>query len=188
MGSVSKKQLYIIIGTFSIIVLLYFAPKRPVGKEKELSAEAIEKAEALTVVRLTAEKQKELEALNVEVMNAKTPADKEKSLSAIITFWKVNKQPLQAAYTSRKLAELKNTATDWMISGDWFYKTTKFVEENQRNEIYQQAISCYEKALQLEPDNNKVKVKLGVCYVESTTEPMKGVSLLKDVADKDPKN
>lgn len=190
MGNVSKNQLYLIIGAFSLIVLLYFAPKKARVDTKKVSAGVADKAETLTttVVQLPAGEQKKLDALNTELAGAANNAAKEKGLTAVIDFWKLQKQPLQAAFASRKLAEIKNTAADWIIAGDWFYKTTKFVADEQRPEVYQDAVGCYEKALELEPVNSKAKVKLGVCYVEGTSDPMKGVGLLKDVADKDPKN
>jgi len=65
-----------------------------------------------------------------------------------------------------------------------------FTTDNQSLTQYviSEAIKCYEKALELNPDNADVKMEMAVAYLEGQTEPMKGVMILREITDKDPDN
>ncbi|MBK7682250.1 MAG: tetratricopeptide repeat protein [Bacteroidetes bacterium] len=48
------------------------------------------------------------------------------------------------------------------------------------------AITNYQKVLELNPNNLNAKTDLGACYADGTSEPMKGIMLLRDVVAADP--
>jgi len=51
-----------------------------------------------------------------------------------------------------------------------------------------EAIGCFNKTLQFNPENVDVKIALATCYTEGTGETMKGVTLLRDITSKDSTN
>jgi tetratricopeptide (TPR) repeat protein len=48
------------------------------------------------------------------------------------------------------------------------------------------AIATYQLVLEKNPNNLNAKTDLGVCYAEGTSEPMKGIMLLREVVSTDP--
>lgn len=57
-----------------------------------------------------------------------------------------------------------------------------------KNNLITFALRSLEAASTLNPDNLELKVKLGSAYVEGSPEPMKGITLLREVVEKDPEN
>jgi cytochrome c-type biogenesis protein CcmH/NrfG len=51
-----------------------------------------------------------------------------------------------------------------------------------------EAIACFEEALKVNPDNVDTKIALASCYTDGTGETMKGVTLLREVTQKDSNN
>jgi tetratricopeptide (TPR) repeat protein len=47
--------------------------------------------------------------------------------------------------------------------------------------IYESAIRCFKKALELEPDNLDAKTGLGISMVDGTNDPMAGITILREV-------
>jgi cytochrome c-type biogenesis protein CcmH/NrfG len=47
---------------------------------------------------------------------------------------------------------------------------------------------CYNKALAIQPNNIQAKIQLASCYVEGSTDPMKGIGMLKEVEQADSTN
>ena len=48
------------------------------------------------------------------------------------------------------------------------------------------AITNYKKVLEINPNNLNAKTDLGACYADGTSDPMKGIMLLRDVVAADP--
>jgi hypothetical protein len=77
-------------------------------------------------------------------------------------------------------AKKVNRADNWHKAGSRYYNAIQFC--NDKTEIpvlYQCAIRCLGKALELQPDNTDARITLASCYVEGTPDPMKGISSLK---------
>jgi cytochrome c-type biogenesis protein CcmH/NrfG len=64
----------------------------------------------------------------------------------------------------------------------------KFVQGNNQGLFISEAISCYEQSLLLDSTNLSVKVNLATCFVEGTSEPMKGIMMLREVLARDSTN
>lgn len=50
------------------------------------------------------------------------------------------------------------------------------------------AAESYNRSLEINPNNDTVKIDLALLYVNTGTEPMKGIQLLLGIVEKDPKN
>jgi tetratricopeptide (TPR) repeat protein len=184
--SFAKKRNLLLVALLIITVLLYFAPKKSFTEQPENNTDAA----ALTdiSVKLTTEQQQVFDALKSNFEKADNTDEKIKSYQAIVSFFETAKQPLQAGVYSFKLANLTNTATDWISAGDKLHRAANFVPDTLVMKVFDNAITAYQKAIAIEPGNSNAKLKLGVCYVEMGQDPMKGVTLLKEVADSEPKN
>ena len=91
-----------------------------------------------------------------------------------------------------KKAETDNNEQSWLASANEFLKAARFFQDDNKAMLFKGAISGFEKALALNPDNLSAKTSLGASIVESSsllgTQPMKGITLIREVIAKDSLN
>ncbi len=96
-----------------------------------------------------------------------------------------------AGVYAEQVAEMTNTETAWSIAG-----TTYTIGSQQTNssKVRQfcsgRAIRAFENAISLNPDNMAHKVNLAICYTDNPPQgnPMKGILMLRELNEEDPKN
>jgi len=96
-------------------------------------------------------------------------------VSVLDTF---QKPAASAYYLQMKAADTHNKA-DWTKAAEHYYVGWKYYPAGRV--LVDSAIHAFIHVLQIDPGDLNAKTGLGVCYVESTTDPMKGVGLLKEV-------
>tara|TARA_B100000508_G_scaffold140631_1_gene142476 strand:+ start:2712 stop:3572 length:861 start_codon:yes stop_codon:yes gene_type:complete len=117
--------------------------------------------------------------------------DKLSLYDSIITFSiQKNIPPLVAKYTEEKANTLPSE-NNWLLAGDNYFKAFR-LSKGQSKEMLLGAVRNYERSLELNPENLKAQTSLGVAYVEGASilgeMPMKGIGMLLEVVNKDPKN
>ena len=155
MKSVKNKQLVAIAGVVILIVLLLLAntklpKKQDVAKNSEHSthdesshtgvATLVENAKKA----LTEDQNKRIQQLEKELASAK---DKKIAFEFIINTLDTMRQPILAAYFMEKAAETSPTEKNWEETGNRYYVSTRFLPENDKAQVYQQARVCFEKVL-----------------------------------------
>jgi len=190
--SVTKTQIAVIAGCIVLIVLLLFANTTIPKKEEVKTSEhpgptgagmltLVESAKAL----LTVSQKKEIDKLEEAT---KTSTDKKTAFENIINRWDSLRQPAIAAYYVEQAAKVAPNEDNWAEAGNRYYGSTRFAKEADKPLLYNKAIECYEKTLELNPKNVEAKVNLGACYVEGSPQPMKGINLLREVEKTDSNN
>jgi len=94
-----------------------------------------------------------------------------------------NQIPILSAFYYKKLAEAqKNNAYYWATAGRRFFDAQGFVgdESPDRAFFVDQSILCLEQSLKLNPKDLDARADLAANYIESRSEPMKGVGLLRE--------
>lgn len=200
----NKRQLLLILAGVFLATLLYFAP-RTEGETKvevmheeheghdheEHSGEATEMAAEDVFERLTAAEKEKVEVLEER---AEKTADIDTRLSLYDSLIEIgitrNVPPMVARYTEAK-AQTVSTEVNWMLAGDNYFKAFR-LSKQQSGELIKGAVRSYEKVLELNSENLSAQTALGVAYVEGASllgaMPMKGIGILKEVLNKDPKN
>jgi len=101
-----------------------------------------------------------------------------------------NIPPLVAKYSAEK-AKAVPTENNWMMAGDNYFKAFR-LSKNTSKSLIKGAVRSYEEVLKLNSENLDAQTALGVAYVEGAAQmgamPMKGIGILKEVINKDPKN
>ena len=99
---------------------------------------------------------------------------------------------IAAGYYAEQVAELDGTARAWSIAGSTYsYLLTSDSGMQEEKEIaMSRAVSCFEKAISLEPGNIDYRINLAICYVEQPPEdnPMKGIQSLLGLNREHPEN
>ena len=187
MTAPTKAQLAAILGAIALLVLLLFARKTgaPESTKKSETAEhtGFSILTYIDSVKKTLDKNS-LALLNAHASNSNAVAAND-SISSI---WKNLRQVGIEAYYLQQSAQLKNSADSWNKAGEAFYKAAQFAKDESRHYFIDNAVDAYSKSSMLDSTNLNTKVNLGICYVEGTQEPMKGILLLREVVAKDSTN
>jgi tetratricopeptide (TPR) repeat protein len=206
MSGTLKKQLLLLVAGVVIIALFYLAPDQKsdvVKEESEIAEESHEGHDHEEGEGHEHEHQTEYEdRLSEEdkgyIIKLERKAKKVEDLDSklliydsLITFSiKRNVPPMVAKYTEEKARAIP-TELNYMLAGDNFFKAFRLSKVKPKDLIVG-ALRNYEKVLELNPDNLDAQTATGVVNVEGSSQlgimPMKGIAILKDVLNKDPKN
>lgn len=101
---------------------------------------------------------------------------------------------IRDAYAQKEIALQQNTDSVWNNAGKKFsaiVESSPRIGKNFDNTLRVNSIYCYEKALELDTENTDAQINLALAYMESqgsADEVMKGVTMLRQITDKDPGN
>jgi tetratricopeptide (TPR) repeat protein len=188
-----KTQIVLVAAAVCLFVLLFLAPKTHTpqnndklalksGSEQTASVESFFKPVLKT---LSVDEKKTYDMLFAQASLSKTDS----AYKPLVVFWDSKKRPDFAAYFVEKTAVANPSSDRFYKAGDRYYYSVRFIKENtELPTLYQSAMRCYQKALDLNPKNTEAKIQLAACYVDGTQDPMKGITLLREVEKTDSNN
>jgi tetratricopeptide (TPR) repeat protein len=89
----------------------------------------------------------------------------------------------------QKAIRNNGSGSDWYQAGERYRSAVSFQQDEKvYATLYEAAIHSYQTALDMEPKNSDAKVGIGICLVQSSGDPMKGIGLLLEVAEQDSTN
>ncbi len=188
-----KTQIGLVITTVVLFVLLFLAPKTHSDKKSDSKVmtnsnqllSSIEPFLNKTVQALKEDDKLKYQALINEANNSKIDT----SFVPVVQFWDQQKRPDLASFFVEKIANKVQSSEGYLKAGDRYYYSVKFTKDNEEIEaLYQSSIRCYSKAVDKNPKNTDAKIQLAACYVEDGKDPMKGISLLKELEKTDSNN
>jgi len=183
-----SQQLLYVTGAIVLTLVLYFAPKKV---EKMATADA--KTSVTFEAQLQKAKQglKREEAEQVSVLEKKA-SDNPRDISALDTLarqWDALQQSAVSAHYFETIAEQKNDEKSWLNAAYRYFDAFQAAQDSvERQKMVESAIKSYEKVTQINPKNLDAKTDLGICYVEGTAEPMKGIMMLREVVAENPEH
>ena len=109
---------------------------------------------------------------------------------SLIRFLGKSEEYVYAAFLSeQKAAKNNGSGSDWQQAGERYSSSTGFQkDEGNIPALHEAAMRCFKKAIELEPKNLDAKVGLGICIVQGTNDPMKGITMLLEVVSADSTN
>lgn len=185
----SRGQIIAILGSLTLFVLLLFANTRPPKVDKTKVAEANTGESFVNIVdeasaNLTGEPKARISEWKKAFDHATNP-QKLMFSDSLIKTWDQLKRPDIAAYYAEQKALIESKPEWWNNAGERYYNAVRFAKKDEHQALYQNAMRCFEKTLSEQPGNLDAKTNLGACYVEGTSDPMKGIGLLREVIAKD---
>ncbi len=188
-----KTQIALLAIGIILFVLLFIAPKTHKKIETDSQVMTTAKNEQASIepflnmaVKVLKEDQK---ATYNQLLSSASQSKADTAYIVVAQFWDKLKRPDFAAYFTEKAADKQQTSIAFEKAGDRYYYSSQFVKDN--NEIgmlYQCAMRCYQKSLEKNKGNVNAKIQLAACYVEGSSDPMKGIALLKEVEKTDSNN
>ncbi|HEX6222808.1 MAG TPA: tetratricopeptide repeat protein [Chryseolinea sp.] len=92
-----------------------------------------------------------------------------------------------AAWFAEEASKFFNTTESWIKAGDNYYQAYTFaLDQDKQGQLAEKAREFFKKVLDANPKNLEVKTKLAMTYVSSN--PMQGVTMLREVLAEDPSN
>lgn len=192
MRSLSRSQLYLIIGTLLITAFIYFAPRE--GSKAKVNVEQA-KSTSFSFESLMEESKKHFSSETSSAINSlemSLKGERGKSIvieDSLVNIWDKQNVPAIAAYYAEQIATKEPTEKHWLNAAyryfDGFKNSTDSFEFKA---LVDKAINAYSKVLEFNPDNLDAKTDLGICYADGTSNPMKGIGLLREVVAKNPKH
>lgn len=165
-------------------VLLFNANRVPPKPEKVVTENSIEVFVRMDSFLLLAEKQ-----LPENLQDSWDKKYQKLPIDSSILFWDKQKRPDIAALFAQKLAEQQKTGESWNFAGQRFYASAAFVKDaTELPLLFACAVRCFENAIAKSPNNTDAKINLAICFVEGSSDPMRGITLLREIERTDSNN
>lgn len=193
----TAKKGTIILSVLAIIIIggIYFGnlttkkeEKKEVHAHSEVDAEiSLEDFEKNQISNLLEQDQKTANQLTEQWKKA-NDQQKPKAAHDAAHFWE-SKSPVLEAYYHSEAALQENNLEELVSSGDQLISQFRDTENAKiKNNLITFALRSYDAALKLSPNDIALKLKAGSAYVEGSIDPMKGITLLREVLNEDPNN
>jgi lipopolysaccharide biosynthesis regulator YciM len=185
-----KQQIILVVSALAVVFALFYWGNMVPPAKKHNHAPAtqtvaapfdFEQLQTKAIAALDSTQQAAVKALQ-----GKTDAA---SLATISAIWAKAKQGTISAKYKADLAKLENTEKSLTFASQYYIDLYN-IEQDSATRFWQatQAQEMLAKVMQMNPTNEEAKVMLGKTYTDGTGETMKGVLMLKEVAEKNPSN
>lgn len=189
-----RNQIIIISGASLLLVLLFILPKTkavseasPVTVQKESPDELKTHVDAM-IAQLDSSSLAVVENIKKKYELSSNKSEKIVLLDSLIAIWDFYRKPLVGAFYAEEKAGLAPEAESFKEVADRYFFSTSHADEHLKTHLFEKSELFYNKFLEKDSTDQDVKINLAVCYVESSKDPMKGITLLKEVLAKDPNN
>lgn len=184
-------RLLLVLVSVVLAIGLYMLPVKPLKVKEETKEDKEEQVtEATQSFDSEAYFKEKLDQLNQNQLDSLNILEKAGDLKEITAFCYRNRLPFIAAkYEIQKLEQY--TDQDKLIEvGDRLVRISFLEQKNSGAKLFlgNTAIKAYNKALELNPDNVDLKVRLASAYMDGTNQVMNGVTLLLEVIEEEPNN
>lgn len=175
-----------------LVVLLFQLPKSVVDNEQDMQGGSAPEEEATNAEQPHMEAPAELRQKIGEFRTLySTTAEKEKKAifaDSLASWYAVSGVFDSAAWFSEEAATFFNTTESWKKTGDNYYQAFTFALDVKKQQVLaSKAQEFYNKVLVENPNDFEVKNNLALTYV-SSSNPMQGILMLREVLVADPKN
>ncbi|HYG37401.1 MAG TPA: tetratricopeptide repeat protein [Cytophagales bacterium] len=192
----SKYQIILVIVGIALIGWLYSLPKVVVKSNKQpesakapqASSSSHSSADSLKNIDFSEEASSKISDFRTQFNAASDKTTKIRIADSIATVFKENRSFDSAAYYKKIIAQLSPDKTNLENAGDAFADAANFSAEMDKVRANsEEARRYYEQILQSAPDDLNVKSKIAMTYI-SSENPMAGITMLREVVQKDPNN
>ena len=195
----TKLQYAVLASATILFVILYFVfdtkPPRQALVEKSRALQAqdinIDALSNQALDDLDAQAKAKISGLSQALDTVLTEEGKIPLLKELSGAWYAVGQPALAGNFAEQVATLENTAESWGIAVTTFSLCIqRSTDEKLRSYCTKQAVTAYENAISLAPNDVNQRVNLALTYTANPPEdnPMKGILLLRELNSQYPEN
>ena len=191
----------VLVGSGVILLcLVYFFGRTIPPKDKTTPAATASAAGQLDIEtiltasrqKLTPSQQAHVSKLESAVVRGDVKEQQIKVFRQLAGFWKDSAHMLLPyAWYSGQAAKLENSQKNLTFAAQFYLDGIRRQEEPAlKRWMAVEAKELFEKALQLDPNNDSLKIGLGSCYLLGgiSDNPMQGIQMIREVSERDPHN
>jgi lipopolysaccharide biosynthesis regulator YciM len=185
-----KPQLFLVIGALVLLLALYFGGNMvPPAKKHEHKTAENSAPQKVDFEQLQAKALMALDSLQRATVKGFEGKTDKASIVKLAEVWSKAKQGNMSAKYKADLAKLENTEKSLTFASQYYIDLYN-IEQDTATKVWQasQAAELLQKVLAMNPANENAKVMLAQSYTDGTGETMKGVLMLREVAEKNPEN
>lgn len=182
MSSFSKSTL---IGVSAVVLvgLLFLLPRH---KKSEKAVE-IPITSGFNIDQFEQQAKLLLDSTQNHLIDALNSLKEPERFDSVSAFWDRNGVPGLAAHYMELIAKGTPTEKANINAAYRYFDAWKQAQDSLSREYFVgKAIASYSEVLKINPENLNAKTDLGICYAEGTSNPMQGITMLKEVVEKDP--
>ena len=194
-----KQQLAVLAGATLLFCVIYFLGRTVPPKNKVQSTTAsrdslfnINTILEASRAQLNTEQRARLTFLENNAEKSSDNQKKAQVYTQIASFYRDSLHLLVPyAYFTAQAAKLENSEKSLTFAARFYLESArKQDDEGLKKWMANESKQLFEKALVLDPDDDSLKVGLGSCYIfgNIADNPMQGIMLIREVAEKDPSN
>ena len=195
-----KRAQLITIAIFTVLFcVLYFGFRTKSSEHSDLEKSRLvnfEETDIRTLIKeakaeLSESDNPQLESLETALYHLSDDSSKTEILMELSGFWYRMERPDISGHYATEVAEMENSEDAWSIAGTTFAAgITGFGDGKEREFCIVKAISSFEKAISINPDNSVHRLNLALCYTKAppSDNPMKGILMLREMNEKEPDN
>lgn len=190
MLNTKRTQFLVLAGAIALTAVLYFAPQKVTKTEESVSEKKeVYSFESLLTSVKGSMKREELEPVSKLENELSKNGNNTVLLDSLGKQWDKLEQPIISSHYFEMIAEKEPGEKSWLNAAYRFFDAFKTANDSTlRTMMLSKAIASYNNVLKYNAGNLDAKTDLGVCYVEGTGEPMKGIALLREVVSKNPEH
>lgn len=193
-----KQQLFLLAGATILFCVIYFFGKTTPPKKTAAatvgadSAYNIQKVLEASRSQLTDDQRSRLAQLENSVVRGNVREQKAEVFRQIAAFYRDTAHLLiPFAYYTGEAAKLENSEKSLTFAARFFLENARKQDnEGLKKWMANESKELFEKALVLDPGDDSLKVGLGSCYIfgNIADNPMQGIMMIREVAERDPSN
>jgi tetratricopeptide (TPR) repeat protein len=204
---VKKQQIILALSGLLLLVISYFYGQTIPAKKKSIvpiednaasQAKLIDISDILQASKskLKPDQQSFVNRLENAVVRGNVKEQQLKAYHELAAFWKDSVQNgfLPFSYYNAEIAKLENSEKNLTFAAQLFLENLRIIDDKAlKNWMANQARELFEKALQINPNNDSSKVGLGACYIFGSDagnpqEVMQGIQKILEVSRRDSTN
>lgn len=196
-----KQQIIVVGGGVALLCLIYFFGRTvptqkagPVAAATQQDSTAIDIKAILSASKqkLSVSQQEYISRLESSVVRGDVKEQQIKMFKQMAEFWKDSAHSLLPfAYYTAEAAKLENSQKNLTFAAQFFLDgVRRQADPSLRNWMATQAKELFEKGLELDPNNDSLKIGLGSCYLfgNISSNPMEGILKIREVTERDSTN
>ena len=184
-----RTRIILIVVSAIIIVALFLLPKVVVENEGQLStssSDTVKKSEPH--MSAPAGLLKRIAQMRVQWGNTSENQKKAIFADSLAHLYSEASKFDSAGWYAEEAAKFFNNEESWAEAGNNYYQAYTFaLDDAKRNQIAEKTRESFTKVLELNPANLEAKTNMAMSYL-SSSNPMQGILMLRDVLKADPKN
>lgn len=188
-----KTRIILAVASAAIIGLIFMLPKAVVENDSEMEASGhVDSTASLPVASphqaLSKGSSEKIKGLRARYLSDPTNEKNAIFADSLAKLYKEAGKFDSAAWFAKEVSTFLKTKESFLKAGDYYYQAFTFaVDALKQQQLAEEARGFFEKVLVIEPGNLEAKTKMAMTYVSSST-PMKGILMLREVIAQDPKN